>query len=252
MAANEAPVTQTELNRSFDVLAFGAHPDDLEVVIGGTIVKLVRKGLSVLFVDLCEGEPARHAARGERHAQASKAAEILGVERTTLTLQDRLINDTTDARLQVAWLLRKYRPRMVFTTAGAGVHPDHKAVTDIVTHGVFYARLPKWNEVDGGERLQGTDPHEIDRLFFGHCRMEPAWDRFDFAVDVSDVYEQKLAAIRVYESVFSGDQASLLDKYNAEDRYIGSLVGVRYAEAFRARSPLLVGGPEVFLKSRFG
>ena len=141
---------------------------------------------------------------------------------------------------------------MVFTTAGAGVHPDHKAITEIVTHGVFYARLPKWGEIPGGERLEGTEPHEIERLFFGHCRMEPPWDRFDFAVDVSEVYELKLAALRAYESVFSGDQATLLDKYNAEDRYVGSLVGVQYAEAFRSRSPLLVEGPEVFLKTRFG
>ena len=91
---------QDVLNGQFDVLAFGAHPDDLEVVMGGTMIKLVRKGLSVLFVDLCEGEPARHAVRGERHIQAKKAAEILGVERTTLTLQDRLINDTVEARLE--------------------------------------------------------------------------------------------------------------------------------------------------------
>jgi bacillithiol biosynthesis deacetylase BshB1 len=243
---------QDVLNRQFDVLAFGAHPDDLEVVMGGTIIKLVQNGLTVLFVDLCEGEPARHAVRGERHSQAAKAAQILGVERTTLTLQDRLINDTVEARLEVARLLREHRPRIVFTTQGAGVHPDHKAITEIVSNGVFYARLPKWDEVAGGEQLEGTEPHEINRLFFGHCRMEPAWERFDFAVDVSDVYEKKMAAVRVYESVFSGDQASLLDKYNAEDRYIGSLVGVPYAEAFRARSPLLVDSPEVFLKSRFG
>lgn len=240
------------LNRQFDVLAFGAHPDDLEVVMGGTIIKLVNQGLSVLLVDLCEGEPARHAAHGERHAQALKAALILGVERITLNFQDRLIRDTLENRLHVARLLRVHRPSMVFTTMGGGVHPDHKAVTEIVSHGVFYARLPKWEEVAGGEDLQGTEPHEIDRLFFGHCRMEPAWDRFEFAVDVSDVYEQKLAAIRVYESVFSGDQATLLDKYNAEDRYVGSLVGAKYAEAFRARSPLLVDGPEVFRKARFG
>src|SRR5262245_9777626 len=71
----------------------------------------------------------------------------------------------------------------MFTTAGAGVHPDHKALTDIVTHGVFYSRLPKWDEVPGGEAFEGSEPHEIDRLFFGHCRMEPAWDPFDLAVD---------------------------------------------------------------------
>jgi LmbE family N-acetylglucosaminyl deacetylase len=240
------------LKSTFDVIAFGAHPDDLEAVMGGTAAKLVRKELSVLFVDLCEGEPARHAARGERHKQAVKAAEILGVERTTLTLQDRLISDALEARIQVARLLRELRPRMVFTTTGAGVHPDHKAVTEIVTNGVFYARLPKWDEIPGGEFLKGTEPHEIQRFFFGHCRMEPAWHRFDFAVDVSEVYDLKISALRAYESVFSGDQATLLDKYNAEDHYIGSLVGVQHAEAFRSRSPLLVSGPEVFWGTRFG
>lgn len=236
----------------YDVVAFGAHPDDLEVVMGGTTIKLVREGFSVLFADLCEGEPARHAPKGERHKQALKAAEILGAKRMTLARQDRMIADSVEARLEVARTLRKYRPRIVFTTAGSGVHPDHQAVTEIVIGGVFYARLPKWDEVAGGELLKDTEPHEIERLFFGHCRMEPTWDRFDFAVDVSEIYDIKMAGIRAYESVFSGQQAALLDKYNAEDRYIGSLVGVKYAEAFRARSPLLVDGPEVFLRARFG
>ena len=236
----------------FDVVAFGAHPDDLEVVIGGTAAKLVRSGMSVLFVDLCDGEPARHALPGIRQRQAEQAAAILGVRRITLPLRDRLIRDSLDARLAFARILRVHRPRLVFTTAGAGVHPDHAAVTDIVVHGVFYARLPKWDEVAGGELLAGTEPHEIERLYFGHCRMEPAWTGFDFAVDVSDVYAQKMASVTVYESVFSGDQATLVEKYSAEDRYVGSLVGVRYAEAFKARSPLLVATPEVFGKARFG
>ena len=233
-------------------MAFGAHPDDLEAVMGGTAIKLVQKGLSVLFVDLCEGEPARYAQRGERHKQALQAAEILGAQRTILTLQDRLIADTLDARLKIAKLVREHRPRIVFTTLGNGIHPDHKAATEIVTNGVFYARLPKWDEVPGGEHLRNTEPHEIDRLFFGHCRMEPAWDRFDFALDVSDVYDRKIAALRAYESVFSGGHAELIDKYGAEDGYTGSLVGVKYAEGFRSRSPLLVEDPLVFLKARFG
>jgi N-acetylglucosamine malate deacetylase 1 len=240
------------VSRKYDVLAFGAHPDDLEAVMGGTTVKLVQKGLSVLLVDLCDGEPARHAARGQRQRQAIKAAQILGAERVTLKLQDRLIADTVQARLQIARLLRIHRPRLVFSTAGSGVHPDHRAVTDIIVHGVFYARLPKWEEIGVADELNGTEPHEIDRLFFGHCRMEPAWERFDFAVDVTDVYDSKRAALCAYESVFSGEQANLLDKYDAEDHYVGSLVGVQYAEAFRSRSPLLVSDPEIFLKARFG
>jgi len=236
----------------FDVVAFGAHPDDLEVVMGGTAAILVRDGMRVLFVDLCDGEPARHASAGARQRQAEQAASILGVRRMTLPLRDRLILDTIEARLAVARVLRRHKPRLVFTTLGAGVHPDHAAVTNIVGHGVFYARLPKWDEVAGGEALDGTEPHEIERLFFGHCRMEPPWSGFDFAVDVSEVYAQKMSAVRVYESVFSGDQATLIDKYSAEDRYVGSLVEVRYAEAFKARSPLLVATPEVFVKARFG
>ena len=236
----------------FDVMAFGAHPDDLEVVMGGTAAKLARAGRSILFVDLCEGEPARHASRGVRYDQAVKAADILGVKRTMLTLQDRLIQDTVEARIEVARLLRTFKPRTVFTTQGSGVHPDHRAVTDIVVHGAFYARLPKWEELAAGERLRDLEPHEIDRLFFGHCRMEPPWSGFDFAVDVTATYDQKMAAVRAYEAVFSGDQATLLDKYSAEDRYVGSLVGVPYAEAFKARSPLLVDSPDVFAKSRFG
>lgn len=246
------PSKQGRRSEGYDVIAFGAHPDDLEAVMGGTSVKLVRSGRSVLYVDLCDGEPARHAERGVRHQQALKAAEILGVDRITLSFQDRLIVDSIEARLHVARLVREHRPKMVFTTLGSGVHPDHKAVTDIVVNGIFYARLPKWDEVPGGEYLKGTDPHEIERLFFGHCRMEPAWDIFDFAVDVSSDYDRKLAALRAYESVFSGDQATLLDNYSAEDRYVGSLVNVQCAESFRARSLLLVDSPEVFSKSRFG
>ncbi len=243
---------QENRSKVYDVVAFGAHPDDLEAVMGGASVKLVQCGHSVLFVDLSDGEPARYAQPGLRGQQATKAASILGVDRITLSFKDRLIVDSIEARLRVARIVRECKPKVVFTTLGSGIHPDHKANTDIVVGGVFYARLPKWDQVPGGEDLQGTEPHEIDRLFFGHCRMEPPWDRFDFAVDVSSIYERKLEALRAYESVFSGERSSLPDNYSAEDRYIGSLVNVQYAEAFRSRSPLLVESPAVFLKSRFG
>lgn len=236
----------------YDVLAIGAHPDDVEVFMGGTVAKLADKGFRVLLIDLCSGEPARHAPAGQRADQAARAAEILGADRHTLAHQDRMILDTLESRMDVAEQIRRYRPRFVFTSEGCGVHPDHAAVTEIVTNAVFYARLPKWRDVPGGERLAETEPHEIERFFFGHCRMESPWPRFDFAVDVTATYERKLAALAAYEAVFSGDQAELLDRYGAEDRYIGSLVGVRYAEPFKARSPLLVEDPTVFPPVRFG
>jgi N-acetylglucosamine malate deacetylase 1 len=220
--------------------------------MGGTAAKLAAKGRTILFVDLSDGEPTRHGDPGQRQQQAIAAASILSVDRCTLPFRDRLIRDRPEARLAVARLIRLYKPRLVFTTAGSGVHPDHEAATTIVVNGVFYARLPKWDALPEGEVLAGTDPHEIERLFFGHCRMEPGWASFDFAVDVTGVYQRKLDALTVYDSVFSGPQAELLDKYTAEDRYVGSLVGVRYAEAFKTRSPLRVADPEVFEASRFG
>lgn len=102
------------------------------------------------------------------------------------------------------------------------------------------------------DRLEGSHGVGQRPNFFGHCRMEQPWDRFDFAVDVTEVYEQKLAALATYESVFSGDQEVLLQRYASEDRYVGSLVGVRYAEPFRARRPLLFPDPTVFLPVRYG
>jgi LmbE family N-acetylglucosaminyl deacetylase len=187
---------------SFDVMAFAAHPDDLEVSMGGTAAILVAAGLRVLFVDITDGEPARYAPAGVRGQQAASAAAILGVERMNLGRNDRLLQDSIDLRLAIARLIRVHRPRMVFGTQGDGIHPDHRALTEVVVNGVFYARLPNWDRVKGGETLSGTEPHEIDRLFFSRCRMERAWSRFDFAVDVSGVYETKLAAIKVYDSVF--------------------------------------------------
>jgi N-acetylglucosamine malate deacetylase 1 len=236
----------------YDILAFGAHPDDLDVSMGGTAAKLAAEGLRVLFVDLTDGEPARYAQPHVRRDQAVRAATTLAVERLVLDGHDRLLTDSVAMRMAVARLIRTHRPQVVFGTEGGGVHPDHRALTDIVVHGMFYARLPNWERVEGGTALDGTDPHEVDRLFFAHCRMERAWDHFDFAVDVSDVYERKLTAIGLYESVFRGEHAKLLDRYRAEDQYIGSLVGVPFAEPFQARSPLLVDTPTVFRKVRFG
>jgi LmbE family N-acetylglucosaminyl deacetylase len=236
----------------YDILRFGAHPDDLDVSVGGTAAKLAAQGFRVLFVDLTDGEPARYAQPHVRRDQALRAATTLAVERLVLDGFDRLLTDSVAMRMAVARLIRTHRPQVVFGTEGGGVHPDHRALTDIVVHGMFYARLPNWERVEGGTALDGTDPHEVDRLFFAHCRMERAWDHFDFAVDVSDVYERKLTAIGLYESVFRGEHAKLLDRYRAEDQYIGSLVGVPFAEPFQARSPLLVDTPTVFRKVRFG
>lgn len=235
----------------YDALVIAAHPDDAESQMGGTLAKLADKGHHILLIDLSDGEPTEFAERGIRAAQAAEAARILGVDRICLGMQDRLVEDTLAARLQVAHLIREHRPRWVYGTGEACVHPDHAAAAGIVRAAVFLARLNKWDQVPGGEALGSQEPWAVDRLFFPHCKMEPGWSDAAFAVDVSDVYDRKRAALACYESIFAPSDR-LLALYEAEDQYFGRLAGVRYAEIFKAASLLLVDDPTIFLPAIHG
>lgn len=231
----------------FDALVIAAHPDDAEAQMGGTLAKLADAGQRILLVDLTDGEPTEFAESGVRSCQAAEAARILGVERVNLGLQDRLLGDTTSARLAVARLIREHRPRWVYGPGDACVHPDHAAVVGLTRAAVFLARLGQWDRVPGGEILADQEPWVVDRLFFPHCKMEPPWDHMDFAVDVSPVYDRKRAALAAYTSIFGQPAAShLLTLYEAEDQYYGRLLNVAYAEVFRSAAPLLVADPTVF------
>ncbi len=238
---------------SLDFLIIAAHPDDAEVQMGGTIAKLTRTGLHGLIVDLCNGEPSDYALPGVRREQAMRAAKILGVERIILDQQDRFITDTIPARLTLARFIRQYRPRMVFATTDACVHPDHAAIEALASAAVFYARLKNWDRVPGGESLANTEPWEIQRLFYPHCKMEPAWGDFGFAVDVSETYALKKQALAEYKALFQVDQGDqLLELYEAEDAHMGRLFGLAYAEVFKSATPLLVHDPTVFLPAIHG
>ncbi len=221
--------------------------------MGGTLAKLTQSGHRALIIDLCDGEPADYAPPGERRKQALRAARVLGADRLILDQQDRFISDTIAARLAIAQLIRRHRPKMVFATTDACVHPDHAAVRSLVTAAVFYARLQNWDRVPGGESLAATKPWEIERLYFPHCKMEPAWGEFAFAVDVSETYPLKKQALAEYTSLFrveDGDQ--LLELYEAEDAHMGRLFGIAYAEVFKSQSPLLVTDPTVFAPAIHG
>ena len=237
---------------SFDFLIVAAHPDDAEVQMGGTIAKMTRTNLRGLIVDLCDGEPSDYAASGVRIEQAMRAAKILGAERIILDQPDRFISDTIPARLAIARLIRQHRPHMVFATTDACVHPDHAAIESLVSAGVFYARLKNWGRVPGGEALADTEPWEIQRLFYPHCKMEPTWGDFEFAVDVSETYALK-KALAEYTSLFQVEQGDqLLELYEAEDAHMGRLFGLAYAKVFKSQSSLLVNDPTVFLPAIHG
>ncbi len=236
----------------YDALAIAPHPDDAETQMGGTLAKLADRGLRLLIVDLTTGEPTELAEPGVRAAQAAEAARILGVDRINLGLQDRLLADTAEVRLEIARVIRQHRPRWVFGIGEACVHPDHAVAVGLTRAAVFLARLGQWERVPGGERLAGQEPWVVERLFFPHCKMEPPWTDFAFAVDVSAVYERKRRALAAYQSIFRPEGDRLLALYEAEDQYFGRLLGVAYAEIFRSASPLLVEDPTVFMPGLHG
>jgi LmbE family N-acetylglucosaminyl deacetylase len=231
---------------SYDALVVAAHPDDAETQMGGTLAKLTDAGQRVLLVDLTDGEPTEFARPGVRAEQAHAAARILGVDRYNLGLRDRLLQDTAEVRLEVARIIRLHRPRWVYSTGDACVHPDHAATVGLVRAAVFLARLGQWDQVPGGAALAEQEPWIVPRLFFPHCKMEPAWSDFAFAVDVSEVYDRKRQALAAYTSIFAAGEDHLLALYEAEDQFYGRLAGVRYAEIFRSAAPLLVPDPTVF------
>ncbi len=231
---------------SYDALVIAAHPDDAETQMGGTLAKLSEKGQRILLVDLTDGEPTEFAEPGIRAQQADEAARILGVERLSLGLQDRLLTDMMETRLRVARLIREHRPRFVYGTGEACVHPDHAAAVGLTRAAVFLARLGQWEQVPGGKILAGQEPWAVERLFFPHCKMEPPWGEFAFAVDVSAVYERKRQALAAYRSIFQAQGDRLLSLYEAEDQYYGRMLGVAYAEIYRSAAPLLVEVPTVF------
>jgi LmbE family N-acetylglucosaminyl deacetylase len=240
-----------EPGASYDALVIAAHPDDAEVQMGGTIALLTDAGRQVLLVDLVTGEPTEFAEAGVRARQATQAAAILGADRITLPYQDRLLRDTQELRLAVARLIRTHRPATVYATTGAAIHPDHVAACDIARAAVFLARLGQWERVPDAKILSDSAPWAVSRVFFPHCKMEPPWGKFAFAVDVSAIYERKRAALAAYGSIFAPNDR-LVHLYEAEDQYIGRLLGVAYAEPFRSLSPLLVADPGVFLAGIHG
>lgn len=230
----------------YDALVIAPHPDDAETQMGGTLAKLSDGGQRILIVDLTDGEPTEFAVPGLRAKQAAEAARILGVDRINLGVHDRFLADTMELRLELAGLIRAHRPRWVYGIGDACVHPDHAAAVGLTRAAVFLARLGQWEQVAGGEALAAQEPWAVDRLFFPHCKMEPPWAEFAFAVDVSAVYERKRAALAAYSSIFRAEGDRLLTLYEAEDQFYGRMLGVAYAEIFRSASPLLVADPTVF------
>lgn len=230
------------VRQAVDVLAVGPHPDDVEIGMGGALAREAAQGRQVAILDLCRGELSSNGTPEERLEEAAEAARCLGVaRRDNLGLHDGALGPTTENVRALVAAIRRLRPRVVCAPHPDDRHPDHTEAAALVTRACHAAAL---------RRFPATgEPHRIDRLVFYFVNAPP---RPSFLVDVSATYEAKRKALQAHKSQFGGGPGVVptplnahgryLEALEARDRYLGSLVGVRYAEPFWSRAPVTLPG----------
>lgn len=230
----------SELPEPLDVLAVGAHPDDVEIACGGTLAQLVRQGYRVGIVDLTDGEPTPGSnGPEERLAEAAEAARILGVPvRHTLGLTNRRLFDDYAARVELAKVLRRYRPAIALGLAGKTplASPDHWQAAQITDAAVFYARLSKWDAEFDFLPVHTVRKQVWYPLGFGNLQIPPAAGHF--VVDIGETLGVKLQAIRAYKTQFPPAKDRLFRTLESQNRFYGASAGFEVGELFLTSSTL--------------
>jgi bacillithiol biosynthesis deacetylase BshB1 len=219
--------------KQVDVLAIAAHPDDIELICGGTLIRAHMLGRSTGIIDLAAGEMASRGTPELRAKEAAKAAKVMGVAvRENLGFPDGGIQNTPETRAKLAVAIRRLKPRIVITHSQHGRHPDHPIVAQLVRDACFVAGLKKVEPK--------VAPHRplkiIHALSFREDNQKPT-----FVVDISEAFEKKLEAIACYKSQFgeavqagevypNGEPLPDLIRHHAA--HYGSLIRCRYGEPF--------------------
>jgi bacillithiol biosynthesis deacetylase BshB1 len=225
-----------------DALVIAAHPDDAEIQLGGTLLKLVDAGKRVGVLDLTRGEMGTRGTSADRERETAAANRLLGLAwRGNLELPDSRVTVTLENRERLARLLREHAPRVVLAQHADDLHPDHAACGQLAREAWYVAGLARAAERDGGPAA-----HRPRFLFhyMGHVPFEPA-----LVVDVSSVWARKVELIRCYASQLAprdardrGEHllfgADILARAETRARYYGERIGVLYGEPLFHRGPL--------------
>ena len=218
-----------------DILVIAPHPDDAELGMGGAILKLKAEGLRVGVLDLTSGEPTPHGSPEIRQRETAAATKVLNLDwRENLGLPNRSLEPTLEARAQLAGVIRQQRPRWLFSPYWEDAHPDHVAATQLIEAARFWSKLTKTD-------LPG-EPHHPQRIYNYFCVHLKLAPQPAFVLDITSEWEQKLTAIRCYESQFitgrPTEPPTFLDQLRDEAAYWGKTIGVKYGEPFACREPL--------------
>jgi len=225
-------MTTPDLPEPLDVIAVGAHPDDVEIAVGGLLARLVAQGHRVGIVDLTDGEPTPASPGPEvRMQEAQTAAEILGVHvREQLDLPNRRLFDDFDSRVALAKVFRRYRPQLVLGIAGKTpmASPDHWQAMQITDAAVFYSRLTKWDE-----KFDHLPVHTVPKQMWyplGFSTLGVLQSPGAFVVDISDTLETKLASVRAYKTQFPPSKERVFHLVESQARLLGTSAGFTAGE----------------------
>lgn len=229
----------------YDVCAFGAHPDDIEIACGGTMAKLAAKGRKVALIALTQGEMGTRGSKNLRAQEFENAAGVLGSHcHKMLDIPDGQIRNSQENRLKIIEQIRLLRPRTVFVHHWSARHPDHQYASEVVKEAVFFAGLKNLDT--------GQVPWRPYKLIYYANRYEftPS-----FIVDISDHFDTKMQALYAYRSQFHApeytrDEAEtaishplFLQSIDIRARQYGAYLGVKYGEPFLVREPINIEDP---------
>jgi bacillithiol biosynthesis deacetylase BshB1 len=216
----------------FSILVIGPHPDDQELGMGGTILRLASQGHKVHLIDMTNGEPTPHGSVETRARESAEAARILGVQRTLLGLPNRQVVHDIESRHKLAAVIRVHKPNILFVPYPTDAHPDHVAVTKIAEDARFDAKLTK-SPIPG----EPWHPKRIIYYFCTHLRMNfvPS-----FCIDITDQLETKMAAVAAYKSQFQSNE--IPDMVKTMSAYFGGRIGTKFAEPFFSHEVLGYSG----------
>lgn len=222
-----------------DILIFGAHPDDAEIGMGGTIVKQTEAGYKVGICDLTLAEMSSNGTVEIRREEATEASRRLGLSmRSNLQLPDRGLSICHEHIEAIVLEIRKYRPRIVFAPYWQDRHPDHVMCSHLVQEAVFNSKLRKYRP--------DAEPTTVSQLLFYFINDV---DKPNLLVDVTDYHSAKLHALQAYRSQFelgSGQAVQTvlnqgyLEMVSARDRMMGQQRFMTYAEGFVSKQPYVV------------
>ncbi|MEI4800808.1 bacillithiol biosynthesis deacetylase BshB1 [Bacillus sp. FJAT-51639] len=220
------------------ILAFGAHADDVEIGMAGTIAKYTKQGYKVGICDLTEANLSSNGTVELRKQEAMKAARILGVqERLNLAIPDRGLYMKEEYIQEIVKIIRTYKPQLVFVPFYEDRHPDHANCAKLVEEAIFSAGIRKY--------MPEFPAHRIQSLYF---YMINGFHKPDFCINISSYISDKIAALEAYESQFTkgldGVITPLTEGYVetvvAREKMFGKEVGVKYAEGFMSKKSILL------------